>query len=269
MFDDIIHRRIGSPYTLHVEKLHSPRRPRATVVLIHGIGSSTLMWHNLARDLPADIRVVAIDLLGFGKSPDPEWAKYDAPTQAKSLIKTLVLHRVPLGSIFVGHSLGALVIVEMARRIPRYPSRIMLISPPIYRPSRQKVVATQQEDVLRGIYKILQRYPKNTERALKLAKQYYVRRSGQLVAPVINVNSYLGTLESAIINQDTINHIADVRAPISILSGSRDPVVVRKNLVALKSASPRITYTVVKGGGHNVIGAMKVAAIEEIKALLC
>ncbi len=226
------------------------------------------MWHKLAHELPSDVRVIAIDLLGFGKSPNPEWAKYDAPTQAKSLIKTLILYRIPLGSIFVGHSLGALVIVEMARRMPRYPSRLILISPPIYRPSRQKVVATQREDVLRGIYKILQRYPKNTERALRLAKQYYVRRSGQLVTPGINVNSFLATLESAIINQDTINHIADARAPISILSGSRDPVVVRKNLEALMNKSPRITYTVVKGGGHNVIGAMKVAAAEEIKALL-
>lgn len=264
MLDDIIHRRLRTPYTLHIEKLRTPKRPRSTIVMIHGIGSSTLMWHKVAQDVPNDVQVIAVDLLGFGKSPYPTWAKYDVATQTRSLIKTLILHRVPLGSIIVGHSLGALVAVELARRFPLYPARLVLVSPPIYKPSRGKVVATQREDILRGVYKILQRYPKNTERALRIAKKYYIKRSGLTVTPGININSYLLTLESAIINQDTIDHITQVRAPITILSGTRDPLVIEKNLQDLALSSHNIRHVSIKKAGHNVVGAMRAAVVYQV-----
>ena len=264
MLDDFIHQRMRIPYTLHVERLRWPKRPRATIVLIHGIGSSTLMWHKLASDLPDDVRIIAVDLLGFGQSPQPGWAKYDAPTQANSLIKTLILNRVPLGSIFVGHSLGALVAVEVARRVPRYPSHLLLVSPPIYKPPRNKVVATQREDVLRGMYKILHRYPKNAERGLLLAKQYYVHRTGSEVTQGINIATYLASLEASIINQNTINHITDIRPPISILSGSRDPLVIGKNLQSLAATQPTIQHRIIKRAGHNVVGHMATALSNEI-----
>lgn len=268
MFDDFIHRRLRTPYTLHAERLTWPRRPRATIVLIHGIGSSSLMWHALAKELPGDVRVLAVDLLGFGHSPQPAWAKYDAPTQAKSLLKTLILHKVPPGSVFIGHSLGALVAVEAARRLPCYPSQLLLVSPPIYKPSRGKVVATRREDILRSVYKVLQRYPKNTERALLLAKRYYVKRTGLKVTPGININSYLMSLEAAIINQDTIDHIGQVRAPITIVSGSRDPLVIARNLQAVATSNQSIRYLNVRRAGHNVVGIMRQALQREVLGLL-
>ena len=37
-----------------------------TVVLVHGNVSSSLFWQHLMQDLPTDLRVNAIDLLGYG-----------------------------------------------------------------------------------------------------------------------------------------------------------------------------------------------------------
>ncbi len=39
-----------------------------TVVLVHGNVSSALFWQEIMQDLPADLRVVAVDLRGFGDS---------------------------------------------------------------------------------------------------------------------------------------------------------------------------------------------------------
>lgn len=257
MIEDIIYRRLKTPYTLHSERLQWPKKHRATIVCIHGIGSSTAMWRQFADGMPDDVRIFAVDLLGFGLSPKPGWASYDAAMQAKSLIKTLLINRIPLGSIFIGHSLGSLVAVEVARRVPRYPSNLILVSPPIYKPSRNKRVATQREDVLRGVYKILLKYPKNTEKALLLAKSYYIKKTGLKATPEINITSYLLALETSIINQSTIDHIVDVRAPIQILSGSRDPLVIGKNLSQIATDKHTIEHKIVRKGGHNVVGVMK------------
>lgn len=268
MNSDFIHRRVGIPYTLHLERLQWPSRARATVILIHGIGSSTRMWDALINHLPDDVRIVAVDLLGFGESPKPEWAKYDAITQANSLAKTLLINRIPLGSLFIGHSLGGLVAVELARKFQFYPSQLVLISPPIYKPSRNKTVATQREDVLRGVYKILKRYPKNTERALTLAKRYYIRRTGVSVERGINITAYISTLEASIINQTTIDYIGKIHAPITILSGTRDPLVITKNLHTLAERVDSISYIPVKTGGHNIVGAMQRATASCVRDLL-
>src|SRR5215207_10359519 len=40
--------------------------PERTVVLIHGNLSSALFWQELMLDLPTDLRVIAIDLRGYG-----------------------------------------------------------------------------------------------------------------------------------------------------------------------------------------------------------
>jgi cis-3-alkyl-4-acyloxetan-2-one decarboxylase len=261
----VLHKHLGVPYTLHVERMQWPKKHTATVILIHGIGSSTAMWQSLAKTMPANVRVLAIDLLGHGKSPKPEWARYDARTQARSVLTTLLLHRIPPKCLIVGHSLGALVAVELARIAPLYIKHLLLVSPPIYKPSRNMKVATQREDVLRGVYKILQRYPRNTERGLKLAKKYYVSRAGNEVTPGVNINSYLMTLESAIVNQSAIKHATEIKTPISMISGSRDPLVVNKNLRTLQQQVQGSHLKIVKGGGHNIVGLMKHALNEEIR----
>ena len=49
--------------------------PERTVVLVHGNVSSSLFWQELMQDLPSDLRVIAIDLRGYG---DTENAPIDA-----------------------------------------------------------------------------------------------------------------------------------------------------------------------------------------------
>lgn len=70
LFDGIIERRVETP-GLSVNVLErvgadETTPPDRTVVLIHGNVSSSLMWQELMEDLPRDLRVVAIDLRGFG-----------------------------------------------------------------------------------------------------------------------------------------------------------------------------------------------------------
>lgn len=89
MFDRIIHRWLKIPYTHFTWKHYrKPKKPRATVLFIHGIGNSGDAWKDVIERLPKDVRIISIDLLGFGKSPRPKWAIYNTKTQANAVLAT-------------------------------------------------------------------------------------------------------------------------------------------------------------------------------------
>jgi hypothetical protein len=117
MLYTLLHKYLRIPYALHVHVVRKPRQARATVLFLHGIGTSGAAWDDVVKGLPKDVAVIAVDLLGFGKSPSPEWAKYSAATQARSLIATLLRLNIRQRLIIVGHSMGALVAVETANRL--------------------------------------------------------------------------------------------------------------------------------------------------------
>jgi len=106
MQDRLIHRWLHIPYALHTRVINAKVKPIATVLFIHGMGNSGRAWNKVIDKLPNDIRVVTIDLLGFGQSPRPAWAVYSAKTQARSVLATLLRLRLQGPVIIVGHSLG-------------------------------------------------------------------------------------------------------------------------------------------------------------------
>ena len=90
MLNTIIHRWLRVPYTLNIYANRRVKRPKATVLFLHGIGNSGAAWQEVIDRLPSDIRVISIDLLGFGKSSRPNHATYNATTQARAVIATLL-----------------------------------------------------------------------------------------------------------------------------------------------------------------------------------
>ena len=88
--------------------------PDRTVVLIHGNGSSSLFWQETMLDLPHDLRVVAIDLRGYGRSaPAPIDATRGVRDFSDDVHATLEALDIPTAHL-VGWSLGAGVILQYA-----------------------------------------------------------------------------------------------------------------------------------------------------------
>ena len=261
VLDTLFHQWLKIPYTLHVTEFQSPKRPKATFILIHGIGNSTKAWDELIPLLPRNIRLIGIDLLGFGKSPKPLWAKYDAKTQARSVGLTLLKLRLFQQPILVGHSLGALVSVEVARRYPSLIKRLILCSPPFYEQTAAKRQLLKRDEILKDIYRRMKKYPQTLESLsplivrLKLATKALDITGG-------NSASYVAALESSIINQTALNDAAELKLPITVLYGTLDPVVIGSHIQKLaKSQSNVIAKKIVTG--HEMRGRyMKVIAKE-------
>ena len=88
--------------------------PDRIVVLIHGNASSSLFWQELMEDLPHDLRVIAIDLRGYGAT---EHAPIDATRGVRDFSDdvhaTLEALGIPTAHL-VGWSLGAGVVMQYA-----------------------------------------------------------------------------------------------------------------------------------------------------------
>jgi len=100
-----------------------------TVVCLHGIGSGSASWMNIARLLPSGLRLVAWDAPGYGESSPLMVGCPKATDYAHSLanmLQALDIHSCML----VGHSLGAMVASAYAQEAARGAVKaLLLISP--------------------------------------------------------------------------------------------------------------------------------------------
>jgi pimeloyl-ACP methyl ester carboxylesterase len=265
MIDTIIHRWLRVPYPLHVRVNREVAHPRATVLFIHGIGHSGAVWDEIVDALPKDLRCITIDLLGFGDSPQPTWALYSAKTQAHSVIATALRLRLSGPVIIVGHSLGALVAVEVARRYPLLVSSLILCSPPFYQlESSIKSPLPNTEKLLWNIYQVTKKYPARLVAISRVAKKYnLVNRTFNLSED--NVSTYMNALEATVVNQTSINDALHLKKYMTIIYGTLDPVVVPRNLRMLAQAGDHISLVTILAG-HELRGRFIPAIVQAVES---
>ena len=265
MFDTLAHRILRIPYKLHVRHNQRPKNPRATIVFIHGIGNSGAAWNKVIARLPDDIRIITIDLLGFGDSPRPSWAKYNVKTQARSLLRTLSLYMLPGKVIIVGHSLGALVAIEAAKRYPLFTRALILCSPPVYRQTSTRVLPSS-DTILRELYRAALNNPASLAKITSFATKYkLVNETFNVTAE--NIDTYIATLESAIIDQTAFDDLLSTKIPTTVLRGTLDPFVIGKHLKELSNKNEHVHYRSVFAG-HEVQGRFVDTTIKAITTTL-
>lgn len=99
----------------------------STILLVHGMGCSCLEWSENIDFLAENATVIAIDMVGFGKSDKPAWYDYSPVNQAQTLIKflrNLDVHEVHL----VGNSFGGRVAIEMASLLGEKAQSLTLVA---------------------------------------------------------------------------------------------------------------------------------------------
>jgi pimeloyl-ACP methyl ester carboxylesterase len=261
--DKLVHKWLRIPYALHAVTTESKVKPRVTVVFMHGIGNSSATWDSVIRQLPTDTRSIAVDLLGFGKSPKPDWAVYNARTQARSVVATLLKKKVRGKVILVGHSLGALVAIEIANRYRFAVEGTVLCSPPLYRGSdSDKQSGYSPDDILRRLYRQVGKHPQLFTKVSRLAVKYKLANKSFSVDES-NIAIYIATLETAIINQSSLADSKKLRVPTTIIHGRLDPLVIGANLKSAVAANPNIELLHVNSG-HDLNDVYEKTVITQI-----
>lgn len=104
------------------------------IVLVHGLGASYTSWLLVGHELARTHRVLAIDLVGFGRTPvSGRSATIDGHV---TLLGRFLDEHVREPSVLVGNSMGGLVSVLTAARHQQAVSKLVLVGPALPRPLR-------------------------------------------------------------------------------------------------------------------------------------
>ena len=243
-----------------------PAQP--TVVFVHGAAHDHSVWSLQSRYFAHHRRnVLAVDLPGHGRSGGEPLALVEAIAEwlAALLDATSIEH-----AALVGHSLGALAVLETAARQPECVERIALLGPSVPMPVADTLLdAAKANDHL--AYELITGWsfaPGHqlggnqqpgvwmTGNALRLMERSH---PGALYADLLACHRYAGGLAAA----------GKVRCPTLAILGQRDLMAPAKNTRALIAALTGCRVVSIADCGHSLMTEAPDAVLDALRDFLC
>ena len=245
--DSFWHRVLRRPYLL-AAPIDETFGDHYSVVMLHGLGSIGAVWSDVASLLGDEgCRVMAFDLLGFGSSPKPDGPRYDVDDHARAVIRSMAKRKIRRPVILVGHSMGCLIAVRVARLRPDLVKHLILYEMPIY----EGLPASRDYSLRRDFYFWLyNRIILNPNMLLdspvlsSMVKKVGMILSSDTLAPLVL------SLRHTIMEQRTLEDMALVQAPMDVIYGALDLVVIRGNPTQVFARVPAPLETHTKAHMH-------------------
>lgn len=232
MFDYLWHGAFGRPYKLHSLTVGNPDKP--VLVFFHGIAASGEDWRKVIPFLENDFQCIMIDLLGFGRSPKPQWLRYTMDDHMRSIYHTMNKLRHGKQFVLLGHSLGSLLAARYASEHPQNLQRLLLLSPPVYPPidTIENRTAQRLTGMLLQTYKFLHDDPRITPASFKKL-MYVAPLPRSIIKSPETWLPFMRTLKECIETQTIVEDVASLQLPIDVCYGSLDQVVINHNVELL------------------------------------
>jgi pimeloyl-ACP methyl ester carboxylesterase len=225
IIDHFWHRSLRRPYYLARPIDKGSGLP---VVLLHGIGRTGDTWQRVVEGLSQlPCRQVAFDLLGFGASPKPDWPEYNIDDHAHAVIASLEKLRPVEPAILVGHSMGCLVSVRVARLRPDLVKHLVLYEMPLYEGLPEKRRYRLRLNLYARLYRqILRLQPTFDDETARLTERLARRIAGFEVTPE-TWQPFVKSLENTIMHQTAADDIKQLTTPMDVVYGTYDMFVIR------------------------------------------
>ncbi|MBA5636899.1 alpha/beta fold hydrolase [Duganella sp. LX20W] len=230
-----------------------PPDTRPALVLLHSSMSARAQWADLMASQEANFRCIAVDLLGYGKSPFPA---VDGPYtlgHEVDAINAAIASRLAPGEPFhlVGHSYGGATALRLARQMPQRVLSLTVFEPVAFHllppadPARREIVAVvdaieraaSAHDATRVFIDYWNR--EGVFDTLPAAQQQ--RFASQIAKVKLDFEALLG--EPA-----TLADMAALTMPALVLSGAASPASTRRVAAELAAALPNGAAEQTKGG---------------------
>lgn len=232
------HKNLGRAYVLSVPIDSGKGTP---IVLLHGLGGKALDW-GPAVDLLADDnrQILAFDLLGFGSSPKPQWSSFDVDVHAKSVAKTIKkMTKEPV--ILVGHSMGAIIAVRVARNHPKLVKQLILYEIPVYSTDLVDVPRDPRNRAYKSLFTMAANNPKYIIPLIRLI--------GKVASNVASMNldkaswePFEKSLRNTVMQDTVYEDVSKLDTPVDLIFGNYDFLVMRRTFKKLYKNTDNIAF---------------------------
>lgn len=206
--------------------------PPRTFVLVHGIGMGRIVFDGVAEELAPHGRVLAVDLPGFGDSPEPGGSASLEETAA--FVAGFIRAEVGGPVVLVGHSMGTQIVAEIALHRPELVDALVLIAPTVNRHERtarmqalrmvQDLAGEGAKVLLLGLWEYSKTSPAWFVRKLR----FMLRHRIEAICPLLAV-------------------------PTLVLRGETDKVCPRGWVSEVAAAIPEAVMREIPGRGHEAV----------------
>jgi 2-hydroxy-6-oxonona-2,4-dienedioate hydrolase len=235
--------------TLRIHSLCSQEQTNdgSPVIFVPGLAAPARSMIPTAQLLPPDRRIFAVDLpehAGRQQSDEPlSLSQYAAITA--NWVEALRIER----AVWVGHSFGAQVLVELAIERPNLVDRLVLVSP---------TVAPEARTVMSQAARLLLDATREPPALLRLLAREYLRTGGHRLLEIGRVA----------VADRVEEKLPLIEAPTLVVRGERDPLVPERWAKQIASLLPNAELVVIRGAPHAVQYACPEALAQELLAFL-
>lgn len=226
------------------------------LLLIMGLGASTLSWSEQIPSFSREFRVIAFDNRGAGRSDKPAM-RYNIALFADDTAGLMDALGIDSAHVY-GQSMGGFIAQELALRHPQRVRTLLLASTSCG--GRQAVVASPENLAVIGMMNVLT--PREAaEKGLPLlySAEFIARHREALIqrslreAELRPPPDAFGRQVQAAIRHNTFDRLPDIRCPTLVITGGDDKVVPAENSRMLAERIPGAELAVLSGAGHGYL----------------
>jgi len=226
------------------------------LLLIMGLGASTLAWSEQIPAFARGSRVIAFDNRGAGRSDKPA-VRYTIALFADDSAGLMDALGIDSAHVY-GQSMGGFIAQELALRHPQRVRTLVLASTSCG--GRRAVVASPENLAVIGMMNVLS--PREAaEKGLPLlySAEFIARHRDALIerslreAELRSPPDAFGRQVQAAVRHNTFDRLPEIRCPTLVITGDDDKVVPAENSRVLAERIPGAELAVLPGGGHGYL----------------
>lgn len=225
------------------------KAPKLTVIFVHGIATDSRSFQKALTYLSGtrsmqDVRLVAFDLLGAGKSYRSNTLRYDFNEQIEALHNSIIKLNLKTPVVMVGHSMGTLIATRYADKYKKTIKRLILISPPVFR----------ENDIKNPMFKM----------ALNSFRDVVAKNNKKILAQ----KSFNNEMDLIVSNPKNYQFLANITTPTVLIYGDADKNIASFNIPGVVKINPKYLSSIKTVGGHSVSRDKYTKVLTELEEVL-